>query len=522
MISETINYIEPTKELGDIKKFGKIYGVHKYWSRKPWHPISECILKYSNKGEKVMDPFMGSGVTALESVISGRDFIGFDLNPMSVFISENTIKRIMNMKVFEEELMNISKKVKKLAEDLYSTTDKCDICNKNLILIHSNIGPKFKNSETGLFCCPDCGRSKTLVRRKLNSKDLKKFNKDYKIKSWVPRVPFPKEFYKDRFSYKGITEVSDMFTPRNLYFLSELKESIAKWGLNYKDLFLMAFSNTLLHSSKLKSENVRPLSVNNYWVPDDYIEENPWLRFISMVSRIKEAKQILNERLDRESLGKYQLMNSSSLKTNLKGESIDYIITDPPYGDAIQYYELSYIWNAWLDTNYDPKEELIINPKQKKGKEEFFDLMDKSVGESERLLKKGSYYTLCFHNKDFGIWKGVLDIFKRYNFSLENIEIVQSKGNSYNTNWSKFNPKTDIYLTFKKSKYNATHNKKVFISDIVKEIMNSKRGLPISEIYDYLTVNLISELYYNESTPEISGLTIKKLANIIEEVKNGD
>ena len=93
MISETINYIEPTKELGDIKKFGKIYGVHKYWSRKPWHPISECILKYSNKGEKVMDPFMGSGSTGIAATLEGFCFMGMEKEQSYFEIASKRITR---------------------------------------------------------------------------------------------------------------------------------------------------------------------------------------------------------------------------------------------------------------------------------------------------------------------------------------------------------------------------------------------------------------------------------------------
>ena len=55
------------------------------------------------------------------------------------------------------------------------------------------------------------------------------------------------------------------------------------------------------------------------------------------------------------------------LKTNnpleldeFKNNSVDYIITDPPYGDVIQYSELSFMWNSWLDLDYKNKNEVII------------------------------------------------------------------------------------------------------------------------------------------------------------------
>ena len=45
-----------------------------------------------------------------------------------------------------------------------------------------------------------------------------------------------------------------------------------------------------------------------------------------------------------------------------RSNSIDYIFTDPPYADKVQYGELNFIWEAWLDfdtTWHD--EEIIVN-----------------------------------------------------------------------------------------------------------------------------------------------------------------
>ena len=49
---------------------------------------------------------------------------------------------------------------------------------------------------------------------------------------------------------------------------------------------------------------------------------------------------------------------------------VDYIFTDPPYGEAIQYSELSYVYNAWIENDYDIDEEVIINPCQNKKEKE--------------------------------------------------------------------------------------------------------------------------------------------------------
>lgn len=45
------------------KSYTGIYGMHKYWSKKPYNIIRDFILRYTTKGEIVIDPFCGSGIS---------------------------------------------------------------------------------------------------------------------------------------------------------------------------------------------------------------------------------------------------------------------------------------------------------------------------------------------------------------------------------------------------------------------------------------------------------------------------
>jgi len=516
------NYITIPNDKGDIKKYSKIYSIHKYWSRKPWYPIAKCIKKYSKEKNLVLDMFMGSGVTGLESIIQKRDFIGYDLNPMSVFIAENTFRLDLNLKNFHDEIIQLKSMMDPIAIDFYSVKDKCGVCGNSLMIKHANIGPKYKGKETASLFCYSCTSNRSKGVRKLNKSELEKIHANRKLRINIPDAKFPSRFYKDRFSYKGISTVSDMYTKRNYAFLGILLSTIKKAKFKNEKLFLTAFSNTVLHASKLKSENVRPLSVNNYWVPDDYFEENPWFRFLERIDLVIDAKETLIERTSGKILGQYQLYNKSCFQTGLDSESVDYILTDPPYGDAIQYSELSLIWNSWMQFHYDNKNEVVINPAQDKDADEFLFLLGKSVKEAARILKKGNFYTLCFHNKQFHIWKGVLDVFKRNNFVLENIDIVDTKGNSYNSNWATFSPKSDLYLTFRKSEYKVRFTDAHGVMDFMRSLAGKITTNNPSELYDLVAVNLIYDLYFNEYQVDVNGLNLKTIFSIYNEVKSGN
>src|SRR6266704_2620006 len=63
------------------------YGVHPYFTRRPANVVRAYINRYSREGDTVLDPFGGTGVTAIEAFLSGRHAIHNDLNPFANFIA---------------------------------------------------------------------------------------------------------------------------------------------------------------------------------------------------------------------------------------------------------------------------------------------------------------------------------------------------------------------------------------------------------------------------------------------------
>ena len=53
--------------------------------------MREYIEHYSREGEVVFDPFVGSGVTAIESLILKRRAIACDLDPDAITIVTNSV-----------------------------------------------------------------------------------------------------------------------------------------------------------------------------------------------------------------------------------------------------------------------------------------------------------------------------------------------------------------------------------------------------------------------------------------------
>ena len=66
----------------------KLYG-HK--SQKPIKLMIELIERYTNEGDTILDPFMGSGTTGVACARLNRNFIGIEINPQYFEIAQRRI-----------------------------------------------------------------------------------------------------------------------------------------------------------------------------------------------------------------------------------------------------------------------------------------------------------------------------------------------------------------------------------------------------------------------------------------------
>jgi len=85
--------------------------------------------------------------------------------------------------------------------------------------------------------------------------------------------------------------------------------------------------------------------ISKFWVPKIHTERSIIHCFELRFNAILQGKQELS--CVQPSLVKTYVSDSKRL--NIKSNSIDYIFTDPPYGESIAYLALSHFWNSWLD-----------------------------------------------------------------------------------------------------------------------------------------------------------------------------
>lgn len=84
------NFELETNTVWSFPNRGK-WATHDAKYRGNWSPYipRNIILRYSEMGDIVLDQFVGGGTTAVEAKLTGRNFIGIDINPKAVEISKS-------------------------------------------------------------------------------------------------------------------------------------------------------------------------------------------------------------------------------------------------------------------------------------------------------------------------------------------------------------------------------------------------------------------------------------------------
>lgn len=326
-----------------------MYLMHKFWARKPHNVVGEYIEYYSKKGEIVLDPFVGSGVTAIEALKRGRKAIAIDLDPIATFITRMTLKPI-DIKKFKESFRQIEENVRENIEKLYVTTCprcgqacleayviwsdvvQCDICAEKVIMakatrktkgflcssgheLNPNNVVDAEPIEIGCECKECLAKSEERVRFIIKKLDEDGTQDRERIKQ-IAQQPIPywypknvRLFYKDGRPFKKKetnNSIEDLFDRRSLIAHSVVYHEIEKIeDEEIRDIMKIVFSSNLHNVSKLnpvhqprwkrKQHPSTSWIVHSYWVPYLRVELPFWFYFNERFQHILKGKEESNK-----------------------------------------------------------------------------------------------------------------------------------------------------------------------------------------------------------------------------------
>ncbi|MBO7928066.1 DNA (cytosine-5-)-methyltransferase [Pseudoalteromonas sp. K222D] len=470
------------------------YLMHKYWGRKPHNVVSEYIATHTQKGERVLDPFMGSGVTVIEAAKLEREVIGVDLNPMSKFIVDNTIDKV-NIPKFQLGFESIYEKVFAQYRHFYIT--ECSKCDANVelsSLVWSEEGP-----ETIRLNCPCCKK----VIKTATTTDIKIYDDIVEnFERLTKGNAFPIDKVLQYVKRSGNERIDELFSKRALVILSSfLKEINKEKDEKIRNLLLFVFTSALPNCSKMLPGDVKTASyksgwvISKFWVPKVHTERNVFeciqLRYKAILKGKSETTQI-----DSKFVQTYN--QDSRFLSQIDDESIDYIWTDPPYGESIAYLGLSHLWNSWLGFEPNYSNEIIIDPFRKKRIDSFEEGMNSVFKELNRVLKKGKYISFSFHNRDLKVWKAIIEPLLRNGFQLVNVVMQPQAVSSGTQGINKNNTlKGDFIYNFMKvdepsdTKFSHHNNAYKLIRDMAFDYLQTHEQCTAAKLYEFLIPQII-------------------------------
>lgn len=504
------------------------YLMHKYWGRKPHNVVSEYINHFSMPNDKVLDPFAGSGMTPIEAIKINRVGIGIDINPMSKFIATNTVSKV-SLKEYECLAKKIINDVSDKYKYLYKTT--CNI-NEEIAIVESFIWEndklvkiRAKSPSLGVFIKdPDNADIELVNETKNLRKSLEKEN----------TIQYPKDEILQYVRRSGNKNISDLFSDRALIILSEIKKSISNVDdKKMKSLLMFTFTSMLANVSNMLPGDINKATyksgwvISKFWTPKVHTERNIFNCFNLRVKAIIKGKSELAD--IRPELLHYYIQDSSNLSL-IESESIDYIFTDPPYGESIAYLALSQFWNSWLDNLVDYNNEIIIDRYRNKSYQDYSIRMEKTFNELYRVLKDKHYMSFTFHNRDLLVWKSVMDACKNSGFKLVEVTLQQQAVSSGTQGINKTNTLTgDFVYTFKKDIYNNEiiyreyiNNPEEFIYIEIDKIITQHKEITPSKLYEILIPIIVENDVYVDNYGNAINIESILKDNYIYEINKKD
>jgi hypothetical protein len=319
----------------------------------------------------VLDPFGGSGVTAIEAFLENRTGVQNDINPLANFIA------------------------------------------KGVVGLAKGNGSEYKAAINEL---KERCEERLAALQDADEKALAKLGRGVKLPENV-KLPSDAdvEFYHDLFSRQQLLSLAILRDG-----IEGLKSGPAKAGM------LLAWSATLakLNKTFLSAEGRAEsrggssiFSIYRYKIAKKPIELPPWDTFEERAMNIIGAKAEIDKTIQHKKMtsgwrGDFEVhaKDISELEKDYRGQ-IDYIFTDPPYGGHISYLDLSTLWNVWLGHSPSLKareRELIVGGELNHTEALYTSRLSDSIRACVNMLKKGRWLSVVFQHWNICYFEAIL------------------------------------------------------------------------------------------------------------------
>ena len=216
------------------------------------------------------------------------------------------------------------------------------------------------------------------------------------------------ELHRAGYHY-GITHLHHFYTARNYIVMSKLWKLAETYPEKISDalkLLLLSYnaSHCTLMTRVVAKKNAKDFILTSAQSGVLYISKLPVEKNILLGLKRKVKPFAETYAKLQNSTGQITIHNGSSTKMKENNDSIDFVFTDPPFGDFIPYAEVNQINELWLPKVTNRKDEVIISASQGKDVFTYQELLTQVFSEINRVLKPNHYASIVFHAAKAKVW----------------------------------------------------------------------------------------------------------------------
>jgi 16S rRNA G966 N2-methylase RsmD len=231
----------------------------------------------------------------------------------------------------------------------------------------------------------------------------------------------------------GVTHVHHFFLHRAAVALAALwREAHAETDPSCRRMLIWFAEQAIWGMSLLNRYSPSHFSQVNralngvYYIASQHSEVSPWYILDGKLSRLVKAF------VGTKPPGRFVAITTGSCaKLPLASQSIDYVFTDPPFGENIYYADLNFLVEAWHHVRTDAIPEAIVDQAKKKGLNEYQELMRQCFEEYFRVLKPGRWMTVVFSNSSNGVWRAIQEAMGVAGFVVADVGTLDKQQGSY-------------------------------------------------------------------------------------------
>lgn len=293
---------------------------------------------------------------------------------------------------------------------------------------------------------------------------------DLEILEKIESQPFPRSFPLDRMMHApddrknwgdkwragsaSFSHVHHLFLPRAAHALAWMWEKSLVASDKRTRLMMLFFVEQGIRGMSLLNR-YKPIQYGRvggsqvgldmsgvYYLSSLSSEVSPWYQFDGKLSRLGSTFSA-----NKFFTGNAWVSTGSAAAIDVPTDSVDYIFTDPPFGDNLAYSELNFVVEAFHGVVTHQAPEAVMSNSQQKGLLEYHRLMRACFSEYFRVLKPGRWMTVVFSNTQAAVWNGIQTALQEAGFVIANVSALNKQQGSFNAVTNATSVKQDLVIT---------------------------------------------------------------------------